>query len=338
MVSSTVQGRRASLEIDARRAAGLTTDVLAMDDKHTAPFQAFRNSFGAIVDDENFQAVIVYLIIINAVMMGIGTYNFIEDDPLLSKIFATTDKCFLIIFTIELCFQIIYRGYMLFADGWLCFDFTIVVLSWGFESLQVIRAFRVFRALRLVSRLKQLRDLVMALIDSSPRLSAIGLLLILMFYIFAVMFTMLYGDLYEDGLTTNDNFSRLDKSLFTLFQMLTLDAWSDIMRETEVVSPDFYWIPFLTAISVLSFFVINMMIAVICDAVSSLHSQRAEEKQLGKAAEAELADILFVTEEVHDDLYKRAGKLSRDISYMRQNQEKMQNTLDFLNKLVSRYE
>lgn len=69
-------------------------------------------------------------------------------------------------------------------DGWLVFDLVIVVLSWSLESLQIIRAFRIFRALRIITRIETMRNLVAALFDIMPRLGAITALLLLIFYIF----------------------------------------------------------------------------------------------------------------------------------------------------------
>merc|ERR1712157_98350 len=107
------------------------------------------------------------------------------DNEKLDYAFNFSDKVFLIIFTIELVMQIIYHGFALFLDGWLVFDFVIVTLSWVFNSMQGIRAFRIFRALRLVTRFKTMRNLVAALLSVVPRMLAIAALLMLIFYIFA---------------------------------------------------------------------------------------------------------------------------------------------------------
>merc|ERR1712157_364282 len=117
------------------------------------------------------------------------------DNEKLDYAFNFSDKVFLIIFTIELVMQIIYHGFALFLDGWLTFDFVIVILSWVFNSMQGIRAFRIFRALRLVARFKTMRDLVAALLSVVPRMLAIAALLLLFFYIFGVMFTDLFMDI-----------------------------------------------------------------------------------------------------------------------------------------------
>jgi hypothetical protein len=177
-----------------------------------------------------------------------------------------TDQAFLIVFTVELAMQLVYHGPHLFADGWLVFDFFIVVLSWSLESLQVIRAFRVFRAFRLVTRMTILKNLIVALFAVAPSMAAIMALLLLILYIYGVMCTVLFKDLYEQGFTDKDYFGRLDTTLFTLFEMMTL-SWSEIVRQVMV---KYYWAwgIFGSFLVLTSFILYSLVIAVVCDAVS----------------------------------------------------------------------
>lgn len=193
------------------------------------PLRKFRDRCGDLVNNERVQLAIILLIVINAAMMGIATFDFIEDDDNSSKAFETTDTTFLIIFTIELGLQFVYRGLGLFTDAWLVFDFIIVLLSWSLEGLQIVRAFRIFRAFRLVTRLEILRNLVLALFRVAPSLTAIVALLVLILYIFAVLCTQLFQDAFVDGITDRDYFGSLDKTLFTLFEMMTLYVCSTML-------------------------------------------------------------------------------------------------------------
>ena len=101
-------------------------------------------------------------------------------------------------------------------------------------------------------------------------MAVIGLMLALIFYIFAVMFTQLFKDLYEDGQTEEDYFSRMDATFFTLFQIMTLDSWADICREVMLVY-SWAWLPFIAFVIITGFIVVNLIIAVICDAISALN-------------------------------------------------------------------
>ena len=121
-----------------------------------------------------------------------------------------------------------------------------------------------------------MKDLVQALFNVMPRMFAIGCLLCLIFYIYGVMFTAMFKNLYADGYLDQDYFSRLDITFFTLFQLMTGDGWSDITKQVMVVYPH-AWFPFITFILLSSFIVLNLVIAVICDAVSELQRSELED-------------------------------------------------------------
>jgi hypothetical protein len=124
-------------------------------------FQHFRYYCGMIVNAERMQLFIIVLIAINAIMMGIATYEFVSENQTMDDAFEAVDKTFLIIFTIELAMQTIFHGWRIMLDGWLVFDLVIIVTSWSFAEVQIIRAFRIFRALRLITRIKVMKNLVL---------------------------------------------------------------------------------------------------------------------------------------------------------------------------------
>ena len=226
--------------------------------------------------------------------MGIATYDFVEDNETLNKLFDSCDLTFLIIFTIECALQVAYHGYQIFYDAWLTFDFIIVVTSWTLSGAQVFRAFRgklsfvhsrvtnkyivlpafsylwyiltlfllsAFRAFRLVARLTVLKVLVNAIIAVLPRLASIMLLFSLVLYIYSVLCTILFGDV------SDIYFGSLYLSLFTLFQFVTLDGWGEIARE---VKEDYEWANavFLSFLTISSFILYSLVVAVVCDAVA----------------------------------------------------------------------
>jgi hypothetical protein len=203
-------------------------------DMYKENIRKFRDLCGAFVNHEKVQLFVVVLIAINAVMMGVNTFEFRKD---IDDAFGLADKIFLSLFTAELLLQTIYHGFRLFLNGWLVFDFVIIFVSWTFNDFGIIRAFRIFRALRLVTRVKVMKNLVLALFSVLPKMGAICLLLFVISYIFAVMFTQLFKGMAEDAGAADDPdfpdyYGRLDRTFFTLFQLMTLDGWSDIARET----------------------------------------------------------------------------------------------------------
>jgi hypothetical protein len=181
-----------------------------------------RQRIGDLVNDNRVQSFIVVLIMVNAIMIGIATFPTVKDNPDAKSTFELIDRVFLIIFTIEATMQLTYHGCALFKDAWLVFDLSIVAISWAFDKIQVARAFRIFRALRLIARIDVMKNLIKALIGVIPNVTAIAMLLTLVFYIFGVMFTQLYKDVSKQYPREEQYFVALPDTLFTLFQIMTM--------------------------------------------------------------------------------------------------------------------
>jgi len=230
-----------------------------------------RKYIGEKVNDHRVQNFILLLISINSIMMGIATFPFVKENPDMSDKFDLADQIFLVIFTVESGLQLLYYGWFLFTDSFLVFDLLIVIMSWALEGTQVIRAFRIFRALRLITRIEVMKNLVLALFSVIPKMTAIAMLLMLIFFIFGVMMTTLFKGMYPKTLT-QPYFESLFYSLFTLFQMMTLDEWADILTQVQEVYP-WAWAPFIIFIVITGFVVVNLIIAVICDAVHVLGNE-----------------------------------------------------------------
>lgn len=262
----------------------------------------FRRVTGDLVNDHRVQWVMIVLIIINAIIMGVATFDLVEDDTL-----EKVDRAFLIIFTIELGMQFIYRGFSLLKDGWLLFDFIIVAFSWGFAGLQIIRAFRVFRIFRLITRVKLLRDLVTAIAAVLPRMAAICALSILVMYIFAVLFTELFSDL-----PLQDNYFRtLDSSLLTCVELMSLE-WANPVREVMKYKT-WAWIPFVSYIAIMGFIMFNLILAVVCDAVAVVEK---ESKELEKKEEQQIPELFLKSQ-------RRINDLAENVSQMMEEQEEI---------------
>lgn len=227
-----------------------------------------RQNVGAAVNNLWVQWTMILLITINAIMIGIATFDVVKDDESMATAFENTDLVFLIIFTIELVMQFFYLGFRLFLDGWLVFDLLVISASWGSygiaaAQLQILRAFRIFRTFRLITRVKIMRDLITALWSVMPRMGAIFLMLTLIFYIFSVMFTQLYADV------SYRFFGNLQNSMLTLFQMMTMDGWSEITRDI-MEEKTYGWFYVISFVIITGFVMVNLMVAVVCDAIGDL--------------------------------------------------------------------
>lgn len=233
---------------------------------------------GSVVKKEWFKRTIVILIALNAIWMGIFTFDFVTENPSIYRIFEIVDHVFLWIFTLELGLKFCYHGLALFQNGVLVFDFLMIVFSWVFHiQFPRVGAFRIFRALRLMSQVERLRRVIKALVLEIPHMLAIFTVLLLIYYIFAVVFTSLFKHLYRDGLTEEDYFSRLDTTAFTLFQLMTTDGWSQITKEV-METYNWAWFPIIAFMVISIFVVVNLVVGVISDAIGSMQQAQTEKE------------------------------------------------------------
>jgi hypothetical protein len=247
-------------------------ELFMKENKHIQRMNKWRLFCGTFIEHAWTQTIISILIIANAAILGLATFDLADSAiDVLDKI----DLALLIIFTIELTMQFIYRGYTLFLNGMLLFDVLMTVISWVAlsSSVDALKSLRILRAFRLGTRFKTIRTLVLALLGTLPQLSATFGLLALVIYTFAVLFTGMFGDLdlsepYFDGLFG---------SMLTLFQMMTGD-FTGIMREC-VAYYWWAWIPIVCFILISGFVVFNVIVAVVCDGVATMCEQEREEER-----------------------------------------------------------
>jgi hypothetical protein len=166
-----------------------------------------------------------------------------------------------------------------------------------------------------------------------PRMFAIGLLLFLVSYIFAVMFTQLFKDLYERGLTDADYFGRMDDTFFTLFQIMTLDNWADIARQVMAVHV-WAWLPFVVFVIVTGFVVVNLIIAVICDAISALHDDEKAKLHGTFEEEDETTNNESIHPALQEDMREQLGALEDHVEELTRMQEQTLNSLAMLTRQI----
>lgn len=183
------------------------------------------------------EPLVIALIVINSIMIGIGTFDFVEQNESIERAFEITDDVFLGLFTVELALNLIwyFRLDRLKFDGcvpytpritagekskrrrdrpWLIFDIVIIGISWIFRSTtssstspdaikldtSVVRAFRVLRTFRLLSKVKSLKNLMRALVHVFPKMGALGFITVLLFIVFGVLTTVLFRNTLEKAI------------------------------------------------------------------------------------------------------------------------------------------
>lgn len=234
---------------------------------------------GNVVSNAFFKRTVIALILLDSALMGIATFDFVTENGRIQALFFNVNMAFLSLFTLELILRMIHHRTDLFSYGWLIFDFAVISCSWIFSLLVVVRAFRVIRTLRLATRLKDLRTLALAFQEVMPKVTATAFIVALSFYIFSIMFTDLYKDLYREGYTDQDYFSSIDVTAFTLFQIMTLDQWSTITKEVQQVHP-FAWVLFVSFVVSSSFFILNLTIAVIYEAIVRIQNREIDDPMM----------------------------------------------------------
>ena len=247
-----------------------------------------RQRVGVFVESPLIARSITAIIVINAVTLGLETSASVMErvGPLL----VALDRVVLVIFVMELLAKLFAFGWRFFKSGWNIFDFVIVGIAVMPTSgnLSVLRSLRILRGLRLVTFVPSMRRVVAALMSAIPGISSVVALLALVYYVFGVMVTKLFGEDFPEW------FGTVGRSMFSLFQIMTLESWSmGIVRPVMEVYP-YAWVVFVPFILVTSFAVINLFIAVIVNAMteqSRVDSEQIKE-EIHTVSEAEAAALI----------------------------------------------
>jgi len=236
-----------------------------------------RSQLQSLLEHSYVQRVIIALIIINAALLGMETSPSIMDQA--GPAILMLDQIILTVFVIEIILRIYAHGAAFWRDPWSLFDFSVVAIALIPASgpFAVLRALRVLRVLRLLTMVPSMRRVVGALLTAIPGLGSIGLMLLIMYYVFAVIATNLFGASYAEW------FGSLGRSFYTLFQIMTLESWSmGIVRPVMETHPH-AWVFFVPFILLATFTMLNLFIAIIVSAMQNY--SEAEHQQTVEALE-----------------------------------------------------
>jgi voltage-gated sodium channel len=230
---------------------------------------ALRQSVRRVVEAEWFQNAIIIVIVLNAIVIGLQT----SETAMVSAggLLQVLDRIAVAIFVLEILAKLYVYRWRFFASGWNLFDFVIVAAALvpAGREVAVLRALRILRALRLISAVPKMRQVVQGLLSAIPAMGTVILLLSLIFYVSAVMATILFGASFPDW------FGNIGRSLYSLFQIMTLESWSmGIVRPVMEAYP-YAWAFFVPFILVTSFTVLNLFIAIIVNAMQEAHDDDA---------------------------------------------------------------
>ncbi len=242
----------------------------------------WRDGLRAALERKAFQRFIVALIAINAVILGLETSA--AATARFGAALALIDQIILAVFVAEILARIVAYGGRFFRDPWSLFDFFVVAIALIPASgpLAILRTLRVLRILRLVSTIPRMRRVVEALLEAIPGMGAILTLMCMIFYVGSVIATKLFGDAFPEW------FGSIGASLYTLFQIMTLESWSmGIVRPVLTEFP-YAWAFFVPFIIITTFSVLNLFIAVIVSAMQARHHDEQEQENVSAHKEREL--------------------------------------------------
>jgi voltage-gated sodium channel len=274
-----------------------------------------------MADSAWFQYGIIAVILLNAVVIGLDTYDSIDDR--FGDTLFVLNEVFLGIFTVEILIRILaygHRPHDFLRSGWNLFDFVVVAaayLPWVRESVTLLRVVRLLRVTRLFAVMPGLRVVVLGLSRSIGPILSLSALTFLMLYVYAIVGWAWFGD-YDPK-----SFGNVGRALLSLFQILTLEGWNEFLNR-EMARYDLAWIYFVSFVLIGTFVVLNLVIAIIVnsmDEVREMERRRAlqdlaEESAVGRHPQQELLERVGSLRAALDDLERElAASRSADAPY-----------------------
>lgn len=226
------------------------------------------------VEKNAFQKFIVGLIILNSILIGL------ETSPDYMNAFGyyidQIDRIILFVFVIEIVLKLYAYGLSFFKSAWNLFDGIVILVSIipsiG-ASFAVLRALRILRTLRLLKNIPKLKIIIESLLHAIPSIGWIGVLLVIIFYIFAVIGNNLFGEAYPEY------FGSLSDTFFTLFQIMTLESWSSNIARPIIEQMPLATIYFIIFILIATYTTLNIFIAIVVNTMNELHQKSLQEEE-----------------------------------------------------------
>ena len=234
-----------------------------------------QNKFERIRANKWFEAFVISVIVISALLVGAKTY---ELPAGMSSVTLFLDWFISAFFLTEITIRFLAekRKRYFFKSFWNWFDTLIVVISLipadDTELALIARLVRVFRVLRMISIIPELRILLVSLVKALPQLAYVMLLMFIIFYIYAAVGSTLFETI--NPVLWGD----ITISMLTLFRIMTFEDWTDVMYETQEVY-SLSWIFYLTFIFFTAFAFLNMVIGIVVNVMERENEKARAEKE-----------------------------------------------------------
>jgi voltage-gated sodium channel len=267
------------------------------------------------VSSNTFDWIITGVILLQAIALAIEATPAIlsigKDVELLEAgTFSIIQSLVIAVFIVEAALRLIAvypRPQRYFKDPWNCFDFAIIILSVIPISGQfstIARLVRLLRITRLVTKSNELRAIVSTLVRSIPSIFNILILLSILFFIYAIVGHHLFRN------ADPEHWSSFPTSLITLFQIITLEGWVNIMEPIVTGLGLIYWVYFASFIVIGTFIIINLFISVIVRKSEEAYKQVQRESGIPITQQEviqEIKEIRRILEELEKRIRKETG-------------------------------
>ena len=224
----------------------------------------WRQALARWVESNAVQKFIVAVILLNGLILGLETSSGLMER--FGAVLLFLDKACLVVFVLEIAVKLTAYRLHFWRNGWNWFDFLVVAIALvpGAGPWAVLRSLRILRVLRLLTVMPQLRKVVAAFVHAVPGLSGVIVVMAVFFYTMGVLATNLFGAAFPQW------FGSLGESLYSLFQVMTLESWSmGIVRPVMEVFP-WAWAFFVPFIVIATFTILNLFIGIIVSTMQEL--------------------------------------------------------------------
>lgn len=278
---------------------GESEAVLAAD----AP--GWQRAAHRIVNGAGFQWLIVAVIVFNAAILGLQTYD--ELPGSIHRLIEPLDGLCLAFFVVEILIRMASYQFNLkqfFSDPWNIFDVVVITLGylpWLRANPTALRMVRLARIARLARVMPDFRVLMNGLRIAAPPALSLLALTALLCYLYAVVGYMLFGRVAPQY------FGNLGEAMLTLFTLLTLEGWNSVLYDLREVSP--WALPYVISFLLIgTYVVINLVIGIIINSLERAYQDRDREQ----AHDPELADTINELQAVMARLERKLSDLDRD--------------------------
>jgi voltage-gated sodium channel len=268
-------------------APGIIQSVRGIDNREPEPYDGPLNGLVAlcrrVADSSRFQALIIGVIVANAVVLGLETYETVDKE--IGGLLETLNGVFLGVFTVEIAVRLLAYGRRpqdFFRNGWNVFDFVVVgaaYLPFVRQSVTLLRMARLLRIARLLSVIPGLRIVVLGIARSLAPIGGMAALTFFVLYLYGMAGWLLYDD--HDP----ERFGNIGRSLLTLFQVLTLEGWNDVL-DKQMEYSSWSWVYFVSFVLIGTFVVLNVVIAIIVNSMDEVRAMELERERTELVAAA----------------------------------------------------